>query len=421
MAVIDMTATRVWVKQVTTNIFYRGTRHLFGAEFMKRRRKRLIGIAVLLWVTGILAGYAVYRRAAENFHTGVADRIRTELTQEIKAAQPGRLAAFHQLVETLAPLIFLRDVSEVKTVVETARTELKGLRYLEVRDGEDELYSLGVREAPLRRRTDIDRIGPVAVAAGISPRSEVVIELSADSRFTDSDYKVGEVYLSADGRIQDPTPRYRLMLAVWSLGGIPLLLLLMGAGLNLAVRMSEKKKMTRFVVGLIAYGLFQKEKRSREKMVFWTAVCMLHQAEQKAREACQAAQSERRIGPYILRSNIGRGGMAELFIAEKIREGGFRKVVALKKILPHLAEEEEFTDRFIQEARLAALLHHPNIVATNDFGKFEDDYIIRDGIYSREKSGRNHEGDEAGDGPGAGGLHCHSDLPGPGLFSQQTG
>ncbi|MFW5640353.1 MAG: hypothetical protein ACOC0H_04225, partial [Thermodesulfobacteriota bacterium] len=236
MAVIDMTATRVWVKQVTTNIFYRGTRHLFGTEFMKRRRKGLIGIAVILWITGILAGYAVYRRAAENFHTAAVDRVRTELAQEIKAARPGRLAAFDRMVETLAPFIFLRDVSEVKSVVEAARSKLTGLRYLEVRDGEDELHSVGVREAPLRGRSDIDRIGPVAVAMGISPRSEVVIELSADSRFTDSDYKVGEVYFSADGRMQDPTPRYRLLLAVWALGGIPLLLLLMGTGLNLAVR-----------------------------------------------------------------------------------------------------------------------------------------------------------------------------------------
>ena len=154
------------------------------------------------------------------------------------------------------------------------------------------------------------------------------------------------------------------------------MLLLMGTGLNLAVRLGEKKRMTRFVVGLIAYGLFQKEKRSRKKMVFWAAVCMLHQAEQKARQAHLSDQPERRIGPYRLRSSIGRGGMAELFIAEKVREGGFRKVVALKKILPHLAEEKEFTDRFIQEARLAALLRHPNIVATNDFGKFIDDYII---------------------------------------------
>lgn len=155
MAVIDMTATRVWVKQVTTNIFYRGTRHLFGAEFMKRHRKGLIGIAVLLWITGIFAGYAVYRRTAENFHTGAVDRVRTELAQEIKGTQPGRLAAFHQLVEALAPFIFLRDVSEVKSVVEAARTELNGLRYLEVRDGEDELYTVGVREAQEKSKSAI--------------------------------------------------------------------------------------------------------------------------------------------------------------------------------------------------------------------------------------------------------------------------
>ncbi len=376
MAVIDMTATRVWVKQVTTNIFYRGTRHLFGTDFMKRHRKILIFTSPLLWIVGIFAGYEIYHRAAESFHTATVNRIRTELAQDGDDAKPGRPGAVHHLADNLAPFIFLGEVAEIQSVVEEVRKDLKGLRYLEVRNGRKELYSVGVPEGTLRRRTPIDRMGPVSVSMGISPRSEVVIELSAESRFAESDYKVGEVYLSVDGRIQDPTPHYRLLLAVWSFAVIPVLLLMMGASLNLAVWMGEKKKLTRFVVGLIAYRMFQKEKRSRDKMVFWTAVCMLHQAEQKAREARLSDRSERRIGPYRLQASIGRGGMAELFIAEKIREGGFRKVVALKKILPHLAEEKEFTDRFIQEARLAALLHHPNIVVTNDFGKFENDYII---------------------------------------------
>lgn len=376
MAVIDMAATRVWVKEVTTNIFYRGTRRLYGSEFMKRRRKAIIGVSLLLWIAGVLAGYGVYRRAVEMFRTDAVHQIRTELAQGIEGNHPGRLVAFRNLTVTLAPYIFLSELSEIKTVIKKAKGELKGLRYLEVRDENGEIYSVGVRESALERHADLNPMGTVSVSMGISPQNEVVVELTGDSRFSDSDHKVGEVYLTMDGGIQDPTPRYRLLLAVWSLLAAPMLPLLLAAALNHAVRMGEKKKMTRFIVSLIAVCLFQEEKRSRDKIVFWIAICMLHKAEQDARERRRSEKPERRIGPYLLSASIGRGGMAELFIAEKIREGGFRKVVALKKILPQLAEEKEFTDRFIQEARLAALLHHPNVVATNDFGKFGDDYII---------------------------------------------
>ena len=84
MAVIDMTATRVWVKEVTTNIFYRGTRRLYGTEFMKRHRKTIIGVSFLLWIAGVLAGYGVYRRAVEMFHNDAKQQVQTELTQGIE-------------------------------------------------------------------------------------------------------------------------------------------------------------------------------------------------------------------------------------------------------------------------------------------------------------------------------------------------
>jgi eukaryotic-like serine/threonine-protein kinase len=90
----------------------------------------------------------------------------------------------------------------------------------------------------------------------------------------------------------------------------------------------------------------------------------------------KALQGMTRIGPYLLTRLIARGGMAELYLADYLREDGFRKTVAVKKVLPHLADNRDFIDMFIREARLAALLQHPNVVQIADFGKIQDAYFI---------------------------------------------
>lgn len=83
-----------------------------------------------------------------------------------------------------------------------------------------------------------------------------------------------------------------------------------------------------------------------------------------------------KIGPYILTKKIAQGGMAELYLSDYIRGDGFRRTVAVKKVLPHLAENTDFINMFIREARLAALLQHPNIVQIADFGNIENAYFI---------------------------------------------
>lgn len=70
---------------------------------------------------------------------------------------------------------------------------------------------------------------------------------------------------------------------------------------------------------------------------------------------------------YKILESLGKGGMAEVFRAEQIREHGFKKVVAIKEILPHLSDEPEVRQAFINEARLAAQLQHPNIAQIVDF------------------------------------------------------
>src|SRR5687768_12941965 len=68
--------------------------------------------------------------------------------------------------------------------------------------------------------------------------------------------------------------------------------------------------------------------------------------------------------------------MAEVFLARQVGLEGFDRRVAVKRILPHLADSREFTEMFLREAKLAARLSHPNIVHIYDFGKVGTDYFI---------------------------------------------
>lgn len=87
-------------------------------------------------------------------------------------------------------------------------------------------------------------------------------------------------------------------------------------------------------------------------------------------------QGLKRFGNYFLIKKIAAGGMAELYKARKSGEKGFEKLLAIKMILPHLAASDEFISMFIDEAKVAALLDHQNIVQIYDLGKIEDSYCI---------------------------------------------
>lgn len=82
------------------------------------------------------------------------------------------------------------------------------------------------------------------------------------------------------------------------------------------------------------------------------------------------------FGNYRLLEKIAVGGMAELFKAKQMGLEGFQRIVAVKRILPHLATNSDFVTMFIDEAKLAAQLSHPNIVHIYDLGKADDSYFI---------------------------------------------
>src|SRR4051812_11706106 len=78
----------------------------------------------------------------------------------------------------------------------------------------------------------------------------------------------------------------------------------------------------------------------------------------------------------MLHHLLAEGGMAEVFIAEQQGEGGFAKTVAVKRMLPHLTRQENFVTMFMDEARTASRLSHPNVVQVFDFGQEEGRYYI---------------------------------------------
>ena len=82
------------------------------------------------------------------------------------------------------------------------------------------------------------------------------------------------------------------------------------------------------------------------------------------------------FGKYLLLERINVGGMAEVFKAKAFGVEGFERLVAVKRILPSIAEDQEFIDMFIDEAKIAVQLTHANIAQIFDLGKVLDSYFI---------------------------------------------
>jgi len=99
-------------------------------------------------------------------------------------------------------------------------------------------------------------------------------------------------------------------------------------------------------------------------------------APQRPAPAREASWRDDRFGPYQLIDRVAIGGMAEVFKAKREGVEGFEKIVAVKRILPHLSENKEFLDMFVDEAKMVAGLAHPNIVQIFDLGRIDKSYYI---------------------------------------------
>ncbi len=84
----------------------------------------------------------------------------------------------------------------------------------------------------------------------------------------------------------------------------------------------------------------------------------------------------KRQGRYVLGDLLGRGGMAEVFAGSSMGDHGFQKPVAIKQLLPELANDDVFVERLIEEAKLLVGMQHGNIVSVLDLARDGDDVFL---------------------------------------------
>ncbi|MBI2896280.1 MAG: serine/threonine protein kinase [Deltaproteobacteria bacterium] len=94
-------------------------------------------------------------------------------------------------------------------------------------------------------------------------------------------------------------------------------------------------------------------------------------------EPFEATQvSGKRLGRYVLRYEIASGGMGEVYLAQMRGPAGVERWVALKVLRPEIAAQQKFVTMFLDEARIASRLSHPNLCAVVDFGQADGRYFL---------------------------------------------
>ncbi len=83
-----------------------------------------------------------------------------------------------------------------------------------------------------------------------------------------------------------------------------------------------------------------------------------------------------RLDRFELVTELASGGMATVYLARLSGVAGFQRLVAIKRLHPHLAKEPEFIEMFLDEARLAARIHHPNVVPIQEVGESDGGFYL---------------------------------------------
>jgi eukaryotic-like serine/threonine-protein kinase len=92
--------------------------------------------------------------------------------------------------------------------------------------------------------------------------------------------------------------------------------------------------------------------------------------------ALQGANAPARLGRYELLARLATGGMGEIFLARLEGAAGFEKLVVVKRILPHLADDQRFRQMLIAEARVASKMSHSNICQVHELGETDGQLYI---------------------------------------------
>jgi len=288
--------------------------------FIDRNRKAL-AIGLVIWLVANIAGFFIY-------HFTVV-RMNDALYQK-------GLSAAQNLATKSGPFVLEKDSLSLNVAVKELRT-VKDLKFAVIMDHKNNILAhtdpdmTNQKLERMQNEKTIYTIDGISITTGFSADQTKLIGFFKTIIF--SDVEIGRV-------------------------GV----VLSAAQLNQGLNRSRFFYLSAVILAIILLGV-----------VF---VWLDRRAKTKALKISQDIKSMQRIGPYILQRKVARGGMAELFLADYVRRDGFRRKVAVKRILPHLAGNKDFINMFTREARLAALLQHPNIVQIFDYGKIENAYFI---------------------------------------------
>ena len=324
MLVSDIaTMTVVKVKEVSTSVFTkfsRGMKSITKIGFIERNRKAL-AISLVIWLVANIAGFFIY-------HFTVI-RMNEALYQE-------GLSEAQNLATKSGPFVLEKDILSLNVAVKELQT-VTDLKFAVIMDHNNYILAhtdtdmTNKKFERMKNEKTIHTIDGISITTGFSPDNTSVIGFFKNIIF--SEVEIGRVGVA-----------------------------LSAAHLNQGLNRSRFFYLSGIILSIIFLGV----------VLVW----LDRRAKTKALKISQDIKSMQRIGPYLLQQKIARGGMAELFLADYVRRDGFRRKVAIKRILPHLAGNKDFIKMFTREARLAALLQHPNIVQIFDYGKIENAYFI---------------------------------------------
>ncbi len=142
------------------------------------------------------------------------------------------------------------------------------------------------------------------------------------------------------------------------------------------IKKLKKEIDKRFEETLSGLGLKKSKLKSEKKIKVSAPISSTPKLETKKVSKEVNNEKESMFDNYEVLGLINRGGMAEIYKARKRGVKGFEKIVAIKKIISGYVEDNNYIEMFVDEAKIAAELTHPNIVQIHDFGKKDDYYFI---------------------------------------------
>jgi len=295
-------------------------KRISNIEFIQRNRRQF-AICLAIWLLINFSGYIFYHYAFE---------------QRSDAFFEQGLSETQKLESKSGPFVLEKDILSLNVAVKELQ-DINDLKFAAITDHKNNILAhtsadmVNRKFESLQNEKPIDALDGIKITSGISTDKTAVIGFFKNIIF--SDVEIGKVCIAlSTTNLNSDLNRLRFLY----LSGVLLTIILLGASLFLLDR----------------------------------------RAKTRALKLRQEMETMDRIGPYVLHKKVARGGMAELFLADYVRRDGFKRRVAIKRILPHLAGNQDFIKMFTREARLAALLQHPNIVQIFDYGKIENAYFI---------------------------------------------